>query len=155
MNNRVLAFALFFSLMLSSYGDTLKSLRVIMPNGRAEYALKDVGSIKFMGDMMLVNRKVGGCDSWDVTQINSLTFLDDISGMTSVSGCGADYLRLDGESSVSYSFTENTVVRIYNVHGRLVDSLDCSGNGILNLTAYGKGVFLVYAAGRTLKVINQ
>jgi len=158
MNNRSLAFLLFFISSLSSldlFGDTLKSFKIKTSNGEVEYALKEVGSIKFDDDRMFVNKKDGGRDDWNVVLVNSLTFAYDVSGETSMVSREMDFVKLDKDGCLSYSFAEDTPVRIYNVHGRVVDGFCCSGCGILNLEAYGKGVFLVYVAGRTFKMINR
>ncbi len=122
-----------------------------MGNELVEYSLKEIRSIKYSPTSMVVNT-THGSGEWDISTISNMTF-NNVDNVTSVSDNVDNVVISHNNSFLSLSFDYPVTVRVYNISGRLIDSINCCGCTTLDLTKYGKGLFFISVAGKTFKVL--
>lgn len=138
------------------FADGGKAIKIVVGDKNVEYAIADIQSIKYSDDAMIVCSKSGVSDSWELSFVNKI-FIDNkgVVNTTSVAEKSHCSMTLLNNSRLSYYFASPTLVRVYSVAGKVVDELLCNGSGEIDFSVYGKGSFVVYAAGRTLKITNR
>lgn len=138
------------------FADGGKAIKIVVGDKNVEYAIADIQSIKYSDDAMIVCSKSGVSDSWELSFVNKI-FIDNkgVVNTTSVAEKSHCSMTLLNNGRLSYSFAKPTLLRVYSIAGRIVEELLCNGSGEIDFAVYGKGSFVVYAAGRTLKITNR
>lgn len=141
-----------FSCSIRLRAENTKVLRIKSGNSCTEYALKDINSIKYSSGSMIVNGDNGQAE-WHVDNISNLTF-SKIEQTTSLSNNPKIEFNILENKFLHYSFENSVALRVYNISGQVVENMQCCGEGTVNLSKYGKGVFFVSVAGKIFKLIN-
>lgn len=133
-----------------------KRLVVTVGEGVAEYAIKSIRSLKFSNGAMLLNMHDGSVIECDTESVSSLLIEEYTPSEETNIGCiesepalrfNRGVLHISGFSSVD--------VQLFNPSGSILYSESFNGDGIVNLSSYPKGVYMLNVNGRTYKIINR
>ena len=134
-----------------------KTLLVTMKNGNeTEFKFSATPVATFEGtDMKITTDRGGAVVTMPVADVENMTLIDDLSGVSEVSANRVSFVIGDSEIQGS-GFAPATAAALYSLDGMLLDrcATDDSGCFMLAIPVGAKGTYIVKAGDRCFKFIK-
>lgn len=150
----ILSGILFSALSFAATPD--KRLVVTSSEGVAGYAIKSIRSLKFSNGDMLLNMHDGSVIECDTESVSFLLIEDYIPSEETNVGCIEPEPAVRFERGVLHiSGFFSVDVQLFNPSGSILYSENFNSDGVVNLSGYPKGIYMLNVNGRTYKIINR
>ena len=142
--------------MISSAVAPDKRLVIASGDGASGYAVKSIRSLKFCNGTMLLNMHDGSVVECDTESVNYLFIEDYVPSEETGIGCIETEPVITLENGV-LSITGYAVnnVLLSTPSGSVLYNGKLNGTGVLDLSRYPHGVYMLNVNGRTYKIINR
>lgn len=153
-SNRLLAFLMFFcgyaAILFAQNG---KSLFVVADGVTTSVPLKEIKSIKYSNEQMIISSVDGALRSWDIVNVGNLIIYD--TDVTSIERVGLGEIKFSG-NALCVNAEVGTQLRIYNTAGHLVHSEELiSPSSVINIAGWQKGLYIIKINDKTIKLQNR
>ena len=154
---KVIGILFFLFIVGSSAGAHVPDKKIAVRSGAGvkEIAVREIGSIRFRGEEMLLNLKDGSAMSWIVDDVDVMTFLyTDPSDETGIGVCTAGDFTVSG-GVLTIKGNGTLPVQLSTMDGKLLFGGSCNGSLHLPLGEYPAGVYLLNVNGTIHKIMNR
>lgn len=130
-----------------------KSLVVVAGDAVSSISLKDIRSIKYSDDKMVVSSVYGLSDSWDIANLSRISFGE--TQATSVAPIFPAEVEFDG-SKISVTAHSGSELRVYDANGRLLQLEKLtSAQAIINVARWNSGLYIINVGGKIYKFFKK
>lgn len=146
-----------FLLSVFAVAASLPDKRIVIKSaeGSAEYALKNIKSLKLKDGMFTFNLCDGSSESWSAAYLNSMTFDEyDPSQETGIGDRVAGTFTM-GEGVLEIETAASVPVALLSVDGKVLLSTISDGTFSLRMNDYPKGVYMLSINGVVYKIMNR
>ncbi len=142
-----------FGTALASFSQDAKCLIFVTKGDTISLSVKDVNSIKYSADRMIVTSPDGIEQNWDMANIGTLSF--GVVKSTSVTSVLSDNVSFDGDN-LSITACSGSELRVYDAYGCLLYCEKLSSHSLsLNIAAWRRGVYIVNVGGKISKFYKK
>lgn len=142
-----------FGTALASFSQDAKCLIFVTEGDTISLSVKDVNSIKYSADRMVVTSSDGFEQKWDIANMGTLSF--GVVKSTSVKSVLPDNVSFDGDN-LSITACSGSELRVYDAYGCLLYCEKLSSHSLsLNIAAWRRGVYIVNVGGKISKFYKK
>ena len=133
-----------------------KRLIVMDGHGTSEYLIKSIRSLKFNEGFMLLNMHDGSVVELNTEYVDCLYMDDHTPSVETSIGAGEaeSYIRVEG-SRLYIEACPIANVLFFSSDGRILFKEQFKGAGVVELSNYMHGIYMLNVNGRTYKIINR
>ena len=125
-------------------------------DGSSSSLLRNIKSMRFDGNVMLLDMKDGSSKSWSTDDVDCITFTHTGNGNTnSIWGVNVSVAYKADSKKIIINSRYFLFARLYDLDGKIVCSQACCGESFIDVSHLSVGVYVLNVNGETYKIVKR